>query len=146
MATKKKKLFRVFVYGTLRLGNHNHRWLNGAKLVAETQTAKAAFTMLDVSGHFPGVIHGGKTTIVGEVYAVDSETLAELDRHEGCPNHYRREIVRTKDCGECFTYIYQMPSRARAYPNAIVNSGDWVEHRGYTDPSYADAIPEMQGA
>lgn len=134
MSAKKKKpsTYRVFVYGTLRAGMHNHHWLKGSRLVAETETEHAAYTMLDISGFFPGVIRGGNATIIGEVYAVDAVTLAELDRHEGCPNHYKREIVKTKDCGECFTYIYQMPSRARAFPNAIVRHGDWCRHAGLT--------------
>lgn len=128
---KKKKLFRVFVYGSLRRGNHNNHWLKGAELIATTQTVGAGFTMLDI-GMFPGVIYGGKTVIIGEVYAVDAATLEELDRHEGCPRHYRREVIKTADCGECFTYIYQMPTHARSYPRHIVHSGDWVEYKGYT--------------
>lgn len=151
-AKKAAALYKVFVYGTLRAGMRNHHWLRGSSLVAATKTRRDHFVMLDISGSFPGVIYArgngdGATEIIGEVYAVTAEVLAELDRHEGCPRHYKRELIETRDCGRCFTYIYQMPNPARVYPSDIVRGGDWVEWVGVQNdlPSIVKHAQFMRG-
>jgi gamma-glutamylcyclotransferase (GGCT)/AIG2-like uncharacterized protein YtfP len=74
---------RVLVYGSLLLGEPNHRILSRATLVGAART-KAGFTLYDL-GAFPGMVAGGDDAILGEVYEVDAATLARLDALESHP-------------------------------------------------------------
>lgn len=136
-----ERLHRVFVYGTLRRGMRNHHWLRGASLLeSEGITAQSCYLMLSVSDSFPGVIRGGHDAVVGEVYLVNSKTLEALDRHEGCPTHYKREVIEVSGIdGLCWTYIYQMPTNARCAPSRVVLGADWVEYVAALNAS--DRIP-----
>lgn len=117
---------RVFVYGSLLRGEYNHRLLAHAKLVGSART-KPSFALHDL-GSFPGVVAGGSTAIVGEIYDVDGPTLERLDRLEGHPHLYRRDLVELemRDATElAYIYVYVASLvRARAIP-----SGDWREHK-----------------
>ena len=90
---------RVFVYGTLKRGCGNHHVLSNysAELIGEA-VVHTGFTMLHL-GAFPGVVHksdGGP--IIGELYEVkEGEPTAALDRLEGAPEFYHREMVEV-DC------------------------------------------------
>ncbi len=68
----------VFVYGTLKRGFRNHRFLEGATHIGEAHTV-AAYRMLD--GLFPVLRDTGSdlAPISGEVYDVDDATLNKLD-------------------------------------------------------------------
>ncbi len=125
-----ERLHPVFVYGTLRAGMRNHHWLRGASMLPVGRvTAQACYLMLSVSDSFPGVIRGGNEAVVGEVYMVNTKTLEALDRHEGCPTHYRREAIEVVGVeGACWTYIYQMPTNARCAPSRVVRGADWVAY------------------
>lgn len=79
---------RVFVYGTLMRGEPNHRFLARAAFVRGARTLPR-FKMISLGG-CPAIVSGGGTAIEGELYDVDSETLAHLDRLEGHPRFYRR--------------------------------------------------------
>lgn len=82
----------VFVYGTLKRGHGNHRLLEagGARLLG-TDSIKG-WSMHDL-GAFPAVAEGWDT-VHGEVFEVDAETLARLDRLEGIPSFYQRTVGR----------------------------------------------------
>ena len=92
---------RVFVYGTLREGYGNHRLLaraidegRASRVGGHARTERPA-TLVNV-GWFPAIttLHAGPCSVVGELYSVDDQTLAELDRLEGVPRLYTRERVR----------------------------------------------------
>jgi gamma-glutamylaminecyclotransferase len=83
----------VFVYGTLRRGFWNHRLLSKAEFVGAGKT-KARYAMY-VDG-IPYVVKEEVSQIVGEVYAVDRETLDDLDCLEGHPSWYERHEVGIK--------------------------------------------------
>lgn len=71
-------MHRVFVYGTLKRGFRNHRFLKTASFVGEAHTL-TRFRMLD--GRFP-VLRDTSVdpkSIAGEAYDVDDETLKQLD-------------------------------------------------------------------
>ncbi|NIP73186.1 MAG: gamma-glutamylcyclotransferase [Gammaproteobacteria bacterium] len=112
---------RVFVYGTLRAGEDNHRLLRGA-LYLGTHRTPSRYTMLDLGG-YPGVI-AGRTRITGEVYAVDPRTFAALDRLEEHPRVYTRVLIPSP-YGKTWLYIYR-GHRAR---RRVVPSGDWCPGR-----------------
>lgn len=111
----------VFVYGTLRRGEPNHRLLARAAFVREARTA-AAYELVDL-GPFPAMVTGGASSIVGEIYAVDARVLADLDRLEGHPRFYRRTAV-TLDDGDVVE-AYLMPAAIVAGGPHIA-SGDWL--------------------
>ena len=68
----------VFVYGTLKRGFRNHRFLEKASFVGEAYTVMH-YRMLD--GSFPVLRESGpdRMPISGEVYDVDARTLIKLD-------------------------------------------------------------------
>jgi gamma-glutamylcyclotransferase (GGCT)/AIG2-like uncharacterized protein YtfP len=94
-----KTMHRVFVYGTLKRGIHNHRLLAATTFVGKAITV-SKFRM--VAGGFPVLLRGEAGTtqkVCGEVYEVNDEQLARLDGLEGytsrrCPhNMYNRRKI-----------------------------------------------------
>ena len=82
---------KLFVYGTLMQGFHNHYLLGGAKFVGPA-TTQENYSMY-VSG-IPYVSEKPATyPIEGEVYEVDKYTLEDLDRLEGHPVWYQRKEI-----------------------------------------------------
>ena len=96
---------KVFVYGTLKSGfSANKRYLNPDDLLGEYKTADA-FTMVGMGG-YPGVIMEGNTTIIGEVYEVDDDTLSHLDDYEGHPGFFSRKYTYIPGIAEpCYIYV-----------------------------------------
>ncbi|BAH77034.1 gamma-glutamylcyclotransferase family protein [Solidesulfovibrio magneticus] len=79
----------VFVYGTLRRGFSNHRYLAGARFVGPGRTVDAHGLYLEAG--IPYLAAGeGRYPVVGEVYAADAATLAGLDELEEHPRVYTR--------------------------------------------------------
>lgn len=116
---------RVFVYGTLLRGEGNHRLLMGAQFVAQART-QSEFTFHDLGG-CPGMIRGTDCehqTVLGELYDVDEEILAALDRLEGHPRFYRRTEILI-DRAPVQTYL--LP-RDRFGHLPRIPSGSWLEH------------------
>lgn len=86
------KKHRVFVYGTLKRGIHNHHLLQTADYIGEAYTLDT-FKMYHVG--FPVIreaAEGGKA-VYGEVYDVDDDTLKKLDRLENEGVMYDRKQI-----------------------------------------------------
>jgi gamma-glutamylcyclotransferase len=115
---------RIFVYGTLLSGEHNHRWLQGASFIAPARTPPS-FELRSLGG-FPGLVARGRTAVEGEVYEVAPSTLEALDRLEGHPSFYRRTKVRLDDGTEAETYLLEPPDVAGC---PAISSGSWRTHR-----------------
>jgi gamma-glutamylaminecyclotransferase len=84
----------LFVYGTLKRGCSNHRFLEGQTFVAPARTPPG-YRLFDFGG-YPGIVatpddrHG----VVGEVWSVDDAALKRLDHFEGVHEGlYRREPI-----------------------------------------------------
>jgi len=118
------KTTRIFTYGTLMTGQPNHRLLARAKRIGTART-QPVFDLVDL-GPFPGMVTGGSTAVTGEVYAVDRETLAALDRLEGHPRFYQRRTIRLANGQWIAAYIY--PQRPPGCP--LVPGGDWRNAKG----------------
>ena len=108
----------VFVYGSLRRGEEFHGPLIGAESLGAHLTAPV-YEMWDLDG-YPAITPGGSTTIHGELYRVDAQTLAALDELEEVPTLYQREEIPT-DHGPAHVYIVREPPCARVQ----VPSGLW---------------------
>lgn len=112
---------RVFVYGSLKRGFHNHAILKEATIVGR---GFAEGFLLYSLGSFPAAI-GGSGTVQGELYEVDDQTLQALDRLEGHPHMYKRKettcfIPVMNGSLPCAIYEYQHQPRGKA-----IASGDW---------------------
>ena len=84
---------RVFVYGTLKRGIHNHRLLEGSDYIGEAYTIDT-FRMYTTG--FPVIFHSEEPdakAVFGEVYDVDDDTLKRLDQLEAEGSMYNREKV-----------------------------------------------------
>ena len=79
-------LTTLFVYGTLKSGmSHNHR-MAGQELIGSFRTLPRY--RLYACGWHPGLVETaeGGVAVEGELWRVDDQALAELDRFEGRPN------------------------------------------------------------
>lgn len=92
---------RLFIYGTLKKGGRLHRHMEGQKFIGKVKTAPKY--RLYAVGWFPGLYElpsedddVGKS-IEGELYEVDDECLARLDRVEGVPSLYQRRAVTVQN-------------------------------------------------
>lgn len=112
----------VFVYGSLRRGEYNHRLLAGARFVEEARTPPR-FELVDL-GSYPALIEGGAMAVVGEVYAVNEPMLRRLDRLEGHPEYYQRRRIRLASGREVEAYL--MDAAAVAHRPRVA-SGDWCQ-------------------
>ena len=104
--------YRVFVYGTLMKGARNEHIMNDATLVSENaRTKEQSFLMLQFNSssspgkQTPGVKHRGQGYVKGEVYEVDDEGLAALDKLEQNGVRYQREEIDMQDGSKAWMYI-----------------------------------------
>lgn len=122
---------RVFVYGTLLLGECNEHWGDGARRFAATTKGRIFDTGFGFPAYQPvgaeGV--GDGEVITGEMLIVDDEGLARLDQLEGYPRLYRRERIQiqVEDRGVETAWVYIM-NRLPKGAQPIVG-GDWRKHR-----------------
>lgn len=143
----------IFVYGSLLRGQANHGVLrrHGARFVAAGKT-EPRFTMYSL-GEYPAIASHGKTAIAGEVYAVDADALAALDKFEGA--QYRRVGVALDDGRHVDVYLLRGDVPAGA---PKVRGGDWGRYLARRDKIAArapgaldrgrrerDAIPVVSG-
>ena len=110
---------RVFVYGTLRVGQGNHHLLASSRMIGLDRTL-ARYTLVDL-GAFPAVVVGGATAVVGEVFEVDAATLARLDRLEGHPRFYQRTTVRLASGRRAEMYVMAL---GEGRPRRPIDGGD----------------------
>jgi gamma-glutamylcyclotransferase (GGCT)/AIG2-like uncharacterized protein YtfP len=108
----------VFVYGTLKRGEVNHHWLEGASWLGES---KLLGVLLHDLGPFPMAVIGDGTAI-GEVYAVDEPGLARLDELEGYPRLYDRQVLSLNDGRQAWVYLGR-PRQVRHAP--LLAGGIW---------------------
>lgn len=117
----------VFVYGSLKRGFYNH-WLM-EKINAKFVGADILFgCRLYNLGAFPGLRKDGDETslpVLGEVYAVATHQVRQLDAFEGHPGFYRREEMETGSEEMVNVYVYQ----GKVKEEALVVDGVWREER-----------------
>jgi gamma-glutamylaminecyclotransferase len=98
----------IFVYGTLKRGCRNHGVMHGSEFSGEAAT-EPAYLMVNC-GSYPGLVRARDgqpgLAIRGELYHVNDELLAALDRFEDVPREYVRETIRLEDGTEAQTYFY----------------------------------------
>ncbi len=116
----------VAVYGSLKRDFYNHYLLETATFMATGQVD--GFEMFSL-GSYPMVVPGNGQISV-ELFEVDFATFADLDRLEGFPSFYGRQVVtvQTPHCPiEAWMYVgrrEQVKNRKR------VRSGTWKHDEG----------------
>ena len=114
----------LFVYGTLRRGFENHEaYLQDAQFLGRAVTKNKFALFL---GDFPYLNKiPAVSSIVGEIYRVDEQTLAHIDCLEGHPEEYHRELITvvTEQGTEysAWTYFYPEPR------GGLIKSGDYLD-------------------
>jgi gamma-glutamylaminecyclotransferase len=104
---------RLFLYGTLKRGLSNHRYMMGQRFLGEARTAPS-YRMVDCGG-YPGMFAVEKdgVSVRGEVWEVDEACRAELDVLEDVAHGlYALEPVKLLapfDADIVHTYIYRRP-------------------------------------
>jgi len=102
---------KVFVYGTLRQGFHNHRhYMENAEFLGFAHTVFGA--RLYGQSIVPYLKLADVGVVYGEIYEIDFNFIPMLDRLEGHPDVYRRESGKFKMLGSwevvtAFYYYYQ---------------------------------------
>lgn len=117
----------LFVYGSLMQGEANHARLGGASLIGAARS-EPRFELVDL-GPYPGMVAGGRYSVVGELYRVDAATVARLDAFEGHPGHFRRSPIRLADGRPAQAYLLarrDARGRARIEPDGSDAGGGFV--------------------
>jgi gamma-glutamylaminecyclotransferase len=83
----------VFVYGTLKRGQRNHRLLQGQEYLGTARTVPR-YRLYD-QGRYPCLVDApaNGVAVTGEIYSVEESVLQKLDELEGVPTLYDRHPV-----------------------------------------------------
>ena len=112
-------LIRVFVYGTLRLGETYHHLMSACEYLGPRSTAPE-YELVNI-GRYPGLIMDGATSVRGDLFLVTPEILEKLDEYEGYPEDYSRESIDLEGAETAVAYIYRL--NVENCPKIV--SGDW---------------------
>lgn len=117
----------LFVYGTLKRGHGNHHVLGAARFIQQDEAPGRMYA----SG-IPFVLEpGGTETVHGELFAIEPEDLARVDRLEGHPFSYTRSPVRLKRSGvmaQIYYWLHPVPRFAREVPSGRWNGNAFQDH------------------
>ncbi|HEX8844834.1 MAG TPA: gamma-glutamylcyclotransferase family protein [Pyrinomonadaceae bacterium] len=129
----------VFVYGTLRRGSGRSMEIRfpDSKFIVEATVSGSLYDL----GAFPGLLLSDSTSsVTGEVYEVDDETLKKLDDFEASTRYRRKQVETSPDSDRrvCWTYV---PDPEFHSSRTLITSGDWIEYartkrdgHGHTQP------------
>ncbi len=110
--------YKLFVYGTLKRGFCNHRYLEGCQFVAPVSTKKR-YPLVAPKKWYPYLIDapGEGEQIEGELYETDYKTLRRIDRLEEYPRYYGRKYIEVVDKeGKCYKALcYVLPKNRIPY-------------------------------
>lgn len=140
MKKKALEVLPVFVYGTLRHGQHNYKRYLFDRTAAELPAIILGELYEVRGGGFPCMVDG-RNLVFGELMAIQPEryeaTVRDLDRLEGYSEdepersmyHRRRSEVRLEDGSivEAWAY-YWNPRYASDMIGPRIKGGDWNEH------------------
>lgn len=114
----------LFIYGTLKRGGENERYLEGQNFLGPALTA-AGYRLYRLEG-YPGMVEdaGSPHGVAGELWAVDRACLERLDELEGLDEGlYTRAPVRLatpSHLPRAETYLYR-----RSLGGAPELGGEW---------------------
>lgn len=99
----------LFVYGTLKRGQSNHRLLADQEFFGEAASAPR-YRVFDL-GAYPGMVRDEENGLAvrGELWAVGERCLAELDGFEEVPDWFVREPVAVPGREQVWAYFLNTP-------------------------------------
>ena len=117
------------VYGSLLKGLSNHHLLERARYLGPC-TTEAEYAMYDMSSMhiYPAVCARGRQAIVGELYEVDYADLEDIDRLEGHPRRYERQLITLASPAGQQAWMYILPRKKVEEGSRLVPEGDWRAH------------------
>ncbi|CAG5131217.1 unnamed protein product [Candidula unifasciata] len=93
----------VFMYGTLKSGEANHKQLfakgaDGSVFLGHARTVSRFPLIVTTPFNIPFLLHkeGLGHRIKGELYLIDDETLKHIDWFEGHPHWYERRQIKAE--------------------------------------------------
>lgn len=128
---------KVFVYGTLKKGYHNHFMLKDSKFMGTGVIDD--HTLID-SPYYPYAIERKGSEVFGQVYKVTKETMKRLDMLEGYPEYYNKKKVKaTIGKRKHNTYVYYISNKAHiAVLQATYKTTDvWRERKDQHNVRYS---------
>lgn len=123
----------LFVYGTLRYGERNHAYLNGATLVNKQCRVKGS--LYETKNNYPVLVQSEASNVYGELYQITQKQLNKIDFLEGYKENNannlfeRKKVTVINDQGvttQAYTY---MGYNGSINPNDMIKSGDWKVHK-----------------
>ena len=124
-------MHRVFVYGTLRPGQHNADFWTGEPSSKDLGVGTVPGVIFDHG--FPIYLHSQAGQVVGNLLEVNDVVRDRLDRLEGAPHMYRREpITVTLQDGralEAELYVWQRGLHGEPQ----IPGGDYVAYKTGVD-------------
>ena len=113
--------YNVFVYGTLKRGEYNHRCLSGSTYLGRRRLIGAR---LHDRGSYPMalLIDRRDAVVHGELYRVNNAGLQRLDQLEGYPAFYDRTELQLSDGTTAWVY-HGIGEQVAPYP--VIPLGDW---------------------
>jgi GrpB-like predicted nucleotidyltransferase (UPF0157 family)/gamma-glutamylcyclotransferase (GGCT)/AIG2-like uncharacterized protein YtfP len=120
----------LFVYGMLRTGG-GHSMADhapGSRFIAAVEINGSLYDM----GDYPGLVLGGAGKVIGEIYAVDDETLEQLDDFEATAS-YSRIAIEVFVEGELYNCWVYTPDPTRCRTAKMIASGDWIAYHPKTE-------------
>ena len=121
---------KVFVYGSLKQGYGNNRLLSLAKFLGATETVDDTYD-LRCWGSFPAVYKQGDTSIKGELYEVDEDTMKNLDYLEGYPSFYNRERVQLYSGDMAWMYYIDAHHSPEGKEGTLCPEGIWPARKDH---------------
>jgi gamma-glutamylaminecyclotransferase len=112
--------YRLFVYGSLLPGERDHELLTAARHLGPAQTPPEYY-LVELNA-FPALVRGGRTSVSGELYMVDTPTLLAIDVKKEHPVLFQRSTIELSGGERAETYLMtleQVRGRRR------LASGDW---------------------
>ncbi|WP_163100232.1 gamma-glutamylcyclotransferase family protein [Peribacillus alkalitolerans] len=123
-------MIKVFVYGTLRKEEKNHRLIESAMCISENCWTEGK--LYDTGYGYPAMTQSSSDKTYGELYSVTDNELIQLDLLEGYTvggkdNLYERiEQTVYTDKGNLVAYMY-IANKKNLLKKEISN-GDWKEY------------------
>ena len=124
---RRDEVQRVAAYGTLKHGHCNHGYLRGCKIVGVQRIS--GFKMYPIVENFQGEPSGFPVCVPNEpndnydvhveIYEINDDDLAGLDRLEGYPDFYNRKLIATNS-GDAWLYYLDSPPRTKR-----ILTGEW---------------------
>jgi gamma-glutamylcyclotransferase (GGCT)/AIG2-like uncharacterized protein YtfP len=119
----------VFVYGTLRKGQRND--INLYQPQPHYIGTAWVKGQLYSRGWYPGIRLGGEQSVLGEIYKVSAQLLAQIDVLEEVapvPSGEYQRVQMKVECGRqpLVCDIYELSADVAAQ-STVIEEGDWVK-------------------